>query len=410
MRVKSALAAASVLAVALTATTISAYAQDDPVLTPKIAGGSEVQSAPWGVQLSVGNAFCSGTMIAPHWVLSAAHCIGGNNDPGRVSALIGDVRLDRGKPANAKSLHTKFDILLVELDRDVPAEYIKLATAEPPNGTIVSIFGWGRTCDDCSRAKILRTAKMRVRGPQVRSDGSRMVQLEQSGDGFAEPGDSGGPAMAGNTVFGELCCGNTATNGTGTESYSSVPSQLTWIRSVTGIGAGAPPPPPPPANPPPPSNPAPNPPPNPPTNPAPPVTGNLALGKTAAGSAPCVRTENAAKAVNGSVTGGLRDKWCSASGRIKVLAIDLGKATKISSVTVRHAESGGESRSFNTRDYDVQVSADGRSWATAATVRNNAAKATTTKLSASARFVRLAVRVGTQGGGGTARSYQVEGR
>jgi hypothetical protein len=100
-----------------------------------------------------------------------------------------------------------------------------------------------------------------------------MVQLEQSGNGFAEPGDSGGPAMAGNTVFGELCCGNTATNGTGTESYSSVPSQLAWIRSVTGIAAGAPP-----APPKPPASPAPK--------PAPPAAVNLVAGRTATGSAP----------------------------------------------------------------------------------------------------------------------------
>jgi hypothetical protein len=79
-------------------------------------------------------------------------------------------------------------------------------------------------------------------------------------------------------------------------------------------------------------------------------------------------------------------------------------------MTVRHADSGGESRTFNTRDYDLRVSADGQSWTTTATVGDNSAKATTTALAATARFVRLAVRTGTQNGGGTARSYEFEVR
>jgi hypothetical protein len=114
--------------------------------------------------------------------------------------------------------------------------------------------------------------------------------------------------------------------------------------------------------------------------------------------------------VNGSVSGGLRDKWCSAAGGVKTLTVDLGKRTAITSVTARHAESGGESRSMNTRDYDIGVSSDGRTFSTVARVRGNTAKATVTKVAASARFVRLSIVTPTQNGGGIARIYEFEVR
>ena len=40
-------------------------------------------------------------------------------------------------------------------------------------------------------------------------------------------------------------------------------------------------------------------------------TGNLALGKPATADSSCNANEGPAKAVNGSVTGGNTDKWCS---------------------------------------------------------------------------------------------------
>jgi len=135
---------------------------------------------------------------------------------------------------------------------------------------------------------------------------------------------------------------------------------------------------------------------------------NLALGRPASGSLPCNANEGPAKAVNGSVSGGNGDKWCSLQP-VKFLQVDLGAALAVGRVVVRHAGAGGESASFNTRDFGIQVSTDGASFTTVATATGNAQSATTHDLGVvTARFVRLNVTAPEQGGGGAARIYELE--
>ena len=88
--------------------------------------------------------------------------------------------------------------------------------------------------------------------------------------------------------------------------------------------------------------------------------------------------------------------------------MDLGSTTAIKSFTVRHAEAGGESASYNTRDFDIQVSADGTNWTTAVQARGNTAAVTEHPVSVSGRYVRLSVLAPEQGDGGAARIYELE--
>ena len=134
---------------------------------------------------------------------------------------------------------------------------------------------------------------------------------------------------------------------------------------------------------------------------------NVALGKAATADSSCNTNETAPKAVNGSVSGGSSDKWCSL-GASKWWRVDLGASTAITSVTIRHAGAGGESTSWNTRDYDLQVSTDGSTWTTVVQARASTASVTTHNLTATARYVRLNVITAEQGGGGAARIYEVE--
>ena len=134
---------------------------------------------------------------------------------------------------------------------------------------------------------------------------------------------------------------------------------------------------------------------------------NLALGRPATGSTPCNGNETADKAVNGSVSGGSSDKFCS-SATTKYLQVDLGGKLALGSVVVRHAGAGGESTAWNTRDFDVRVSDDGGTWSTAAQVRGNTANASTQAVSVSGRYVRIDVVTGEQSGNGVTRLYEVE--
>ncbi|MEH6413501.1 discoidin domain-containing protein [Pseudomonas sp. CGJS7] len=135
---------------------------------------------------------------------------------------------------------------------------------------------------------------------------------------------------------------------------------------------------------------------------------NLALNKAATGSAACNANEGPAKAFNGSVGGGNSDKFCS-SASSKWLQVDLGASKSISSFTVKHAGSGGEPAAFNSKNFNIQISANGSSWTTPVTVSNNTANTTTHPIAAAtARYVRLNITTPTQGSDSAARIYEFE--
>lgn len=135
---------------------------------------------------------------------------------------------------------------------------------------------------------------------------------------------------------------------------------------------------------------------------------NLALGKAATASTACASTEGPEKAINGSVSGGASDKWCSLTAP-RFLQVDLGVAQTVRSVTLKHAQAGGEAASRNTRDFNVQVSTNGSTWTTVATVTGNTAGATTHAFaSTTARYVKVNVTTPTQDADASARIYELE--
>jgi hypothetical protein len=139
-----------------------------------------------------------------------------------------------------------------------------------------------------------------------------------------------------------------------------------------------------------------------------PSSANLALNKPATSSAPCNANEAAPKAVNGSVSGGNSDKWCSLAAA-KWLQVDLGASSTVGRFVVKHAGAGGESATFNTRDFNLQTSSDGASFTTVATAAGNTASTSTHPIALrTARYVRLNVIAGDQAGGGAARIYELE--
>jgi F5/8 type C domain-containing protein len=134
---------------------------------------------------------------------------------------------------------------------------------------------------------------------------------------------------------------------------------------------------------------------------------NVALNRPATGSASCNTTETPAKAVNGSVSGGNGDKWCSLAAT-KQLQVDLGAGTSITGFVVRHAGAGGEQSGWNTRDYDIEVSPDGTTWTTAVQARASTAAVTTHVTAVTGRYVRLDVLTAEQSANTAARIYEFE--
>jgi F5/8 type C domain len=93
---------------------------------------------------------------------------------------------------------------------------------------------------------------------------------------------------------------------------------------------------------------------------------NLALGRPATSEAPCSPDQGPEKAVNGSVTGGKTDSWCTGTEPL-FLQVDLGAIRPVNRFVIKHASAGGESEELDTRDFTIQVSTDGTNFTTVAT-------------------------------------------
>ena len=92
---------------------------------------------------------------------------------------------------------------------------------------------------------------------------------------------------------------------------------------------------------------------------------NLALNRPATGSLPCKPDQGPEKAVNGSVSGGEADRWCADDFPLFLL-VDLGWARAVTRFVVKHASAGGENEDADTRDFNIQLSNDGKRFTTVA--------------------------------------------
>ena len=129
---------------------------------PKILGGEEVKQGEFPFVVRV---FCTGSIIAPNWVLSAAHCFidrsGRIADPSLYSVTLGRHRDHPVATRNVRRIvvhpdydytgnsGVKRDLALLQVFRPFPVSPVKLLKPdeEPPSGSPSTSVGWGRTSD-----------------------------------------------------------------------------------------------------------------------------------------------------------------------------------------------------------------------------------------------------------------------
>jgi len=120
---------------------------------------------------------------------------------------------------------------------------------------------------------------------------------------------------------------------------------------------------------------------------------NLALvgaSASATNAAPCSQAESPSMAIDGSSR--WDSKWCAGGAGGQTLTVDLGSSRSIVGFRVQHAGSGGENSAWNTRDFEIETSADGGTWTRAVTVTGNTSDITTHPVNpVTARQVRLHV-------------------
>jgi len=169
-------------------------------LVPLIVHGSDDGGDPTVVAIvdSTGVVACSGTVIAPHFVLTAAHClvpeiahgahVAFGSSVGAPTAWVA-VAASRGHPAfDAASF--AHDAALLVLATAAPVPPMTLATTAPGIGMMVQVAGWGETGIDAGDSGTKRSGTALMTGLDA-------LTLQVAPDP-AQPciGDSGGPALA----------------------------------------------------------------------------------------------------------------------------------------------------------------------------------------------------------------------
>ncbi|KAI9299041.1 trypsin-like serine protease [Neoconidiobolus thromboides FSU 785] len=239
---------------------ISAQDNDEP--SSRIIGGSVAQRGKYNymVHIIINNSnMCGGSLIAKDTVLTAAHCIAGNN-PGsyNVRGNIHNIRSERGEQLRVTQVITHPQFNRQNLDNDIailkinPSHNINsFLTLDTNNSAQINnqvlVTGWGRTQSFGQSSDVLKELNMKVLDPQVCSRNVAPLNERthfcatgvQNGSSACQ-GDSGSPVVSSDlrTIVGLVSYGTEGCNAP-SAAFTRISNFASWIRQYSS-GSGNP--------------------------------------------------------------------------------------------------------------------------------------------------------------------------